>query len=138
MSRGKTQHDQSQGLVGERGMQINLGKQRRYPDNGLQQHQMKQDERSQRMRRCRLAATGGNHMPEGGSQNDIGAAAMNVLNKFGILKKIAPSRFDDEQIAGNDRTIHQRPGIITQTGVQPGHKSAEIDLDQHQEHDRTG
>ena len=57
---------------------------------------------------------------------------MHELHGLGVLEEIAPGRIDDQQVAGHDRPVHQRPGVVAHAAVEPGDQAAEIDLDQHQ------
>ena len=53
-------------------------------------------------------------MPERGNQNRIGAEPVHELHGLRVFEEIAPSGFNDPQIAGNDGAVHQRPGIVAE------------------------
>ena len=54
---------------------------------------------------------------------------MDELHGLRVLEEVAPGRIDDEEIAGDERAVHQRPGVVGKAAVEAGDQPAEIDLE---------
>ena len=79
----------------------------------------------------RRAAQRGDHVHRQRKANsDVGTDAVDELHRLRVLEEIDPGRLLDEEVAGHDGAIHQRPGIVAQAGIEPGDQRAEIDLEQ--------
>ncbi len=107
-------------------------------DRCLQRYQNSKKHGAARMGGARCLPHGRYRLPDRRDKYEISEEPVHELHSLGVFEEIVPDRLDREEIARDDRAVHQRPRIVGEPCVKAGDQRPEINLDEDEEHEPAG